>query len=273
MWKTNKLCRWGSGAFDSFDEDLWSVRDGLTFSQNIYLAPQSMSYNGFDIISFNKSMLQNGCYITGIYNEYYIPGKKAYNKFNFNHDYVIFGYDDINRTFKSATYLRNKTYGYFDIAYDDYLSGVIKNDISKTNLNYYKINTDFIPRIDISSIKSKLEDYLFFRRNVNCTVTNEIFGIDVWLELAKYVELAEESLDFRFGRVCMEHHGAMLKRIHTLLKYGHLENYTIAKEYEEIYLKTKTIHKLFIKYNVSKNRELLKKVASLLVTVSMMKDE
>ena len=29
----------------------------------------------------------------------------------------------------------------------------IKNDISKTNLNYYKINTDFIPRIDISSIK------------------------------------------------------------------------------------------------------------------------
>ena len=34
----------------------------------------------------------------------------------------------------------------------------IKNDISKTNLNYYKINTDFIPRIDISSIKSKLEE-------------------------------------------------------------------------------------------------------------------
>lgn len=89
----------------------------------------------------------------------------------------------------------------------------IKNDISKTNLNYYKINTDFIPRIDISSIKSKLEDYLFSRRNVNCTVANEIFGIDVWLELAKYFELVEKSLDFHLGRVCMEHHGAMLKRI------------------------------------------------------------
>lgn len=64
IWLCGKLIncvRWGSGAFDSFDEDLWSVRDGLTFSQNIYSTPQSMSYNGFDIISFNKSMLQNGC--------------------------------------------------------------------------------------------------------------------------------------------------------------------------------------------------------------------
>lgn len=38
--------------------------------------------------------LNQGMYINGTYNEFYVKGKKAYQQYNFNHDYVIFGYDD-----------------------------------------------------------------------------------------------------------------------------------------------------------------------------------
>lgn len=270
IWLCGKLIncvKWSSGVFESFEEDLWSVRDGLMFSQNIYLAPQSLNYSGIDIFTLNKSMLQNGFYITGLYDEYYIPGKNAYNEFNFNHDYVIFGYNDIECTFKSASYLTDKTYGYFNIKYGDYLNAVINNDISQTNLNYYMINSNFRPNIDILSIRIKLEDYLFSRRNASNAISNAVFGIDVWLELAKYVENAEDGLDARFGRFCMEHHGLMFKRIQTLQKNGYFVDETVEKEYEDIYFKTKMVHNLFIKYNVSKNRDLLLRISNILRAV------
>lgn len=270
LWLCNKLINcvnWSSGSFDSFEEDIWSQKEGLTFSQNIYFAPPSILYEGINIIELNKSMLRSGSYVLGAYNEYHIPRKRDYNSTNFNHDYILFGFDDNDCTFKSAAYLEDMSYSLFDIKYEHYLNGVIDNKIKKTYVNYYKIDNTFIPKIDIQFIRQNLENYLSSGRNLNCVSSKEVYGIDVWIELAKYVESAGNILDFRFGRACMEHHGLMLKRIQTLLKNQYIANETIKKEYADIYYKTKIVHNLFIKYNISKERELLKRIISLLKTV------
>lgn len=113
--------------------------------------------------------------------------------------------------------------------------GIIKANI-KTYVNYYKIDDNFIPKIDIQFIRQNLENYLLSRKNLNYVSSKKVYGIDVWIELAKYVESAGDILDFRFGRACMEHHGLMLKRIQTLLKNQYTANETIEKEYTDIYI-------------------------------------
>ena len=60
----------------AYHEGLWSVEEGLTTVQTIKLCPATYEKNGIDIISLNKAMLREGAYIVGIYNEYYIKGKK-----------------------------------------------------------------------------------------------------------------------------------------------------------------------------------------------------
>lgn len=271
IWLCNKLincvCR-KSGAFDSYEEDLWSVRDGLTFSQNIYLTPHSFELDGIDIVEFNKSMLMSGYYITGGYNEYYIPRKVAYKNFDFNHDYVIFGYDEKKKVFKSAAYLNDGSYSCYDIEYNDYFEAVTKNIVNKTSVNYYLINSNYIAQIDIETIKSKLNDYLHSKSNKNESTSGEIFGLSVWDKLSEYVSTVDEELDVRYSRAYMEHHNLMLKRIQTLLKYKYIKNNSLEKEYQDIFSNTRKVQNMFIKYNISKNRDLLSRISDTLRMVT-----
>ena len=58
-------------------------------------------------MALNKEMLDNGHYINGSFNDYYIPRKSAYRQFDFNHDYLLLGYDDERGVFHSVGYLDN----------------------------------------------------------------------------------------------------------------------------------------------------------------------
>lgn len=57
------------------EDDIWSVQDGLTFSQGLWMSPPIFASKGFDLIELNKNMLSNGNYITGTYDQFYIPQK------------------------------------------------------------------------------------------------------------------------------------------------------------------------------------------------------
>lgn len=261
VWLCNKLvnCVYrNSDAFDSLEEDIWSFRDGLTFPQNIYIAPKTISYSGFDLIEFNKTMLDNECYITGAYNEFYIPEKKHYQNNDFNHDYIIFGYDDERKVFKSAAYIKDKTYSFFDLSYENYYLSVVNNKVDKISLNYYRINKDYVPQINIQALKAKLENYLLSRKDGNGSPSNEIYGMNAWNLMAEYVLCANEKLDLRFGRVYMEHRSIMMNRIQILKDLSYIADEGIVDEYRDnVYEKAQGIHHMFIKFNITKDKEYL----------------
>lgn len=274
IWLCNKLinCIYrNSGAFDSFEEDIWSVRDGLTFPQNIYIAPKTIAYSGFDLIEFNKTMIDDECYITGAYNEFYIPEKKHYQKNDFNHDYVIFGYDDDRKVFKSAAYIRDKTYSFFDISYETYYKSVVNNKVDKTSVNYYRINRDYVPKINTQVVKTKLENYLLSRRDSNGSPSNEVYGINAWNILAEYVLCANEKLDLRFGRIYMEHRGIMMNRIQMLYDLSYITDENLVNEYKNnVYEKAQGIHNMFIKFNLVKDRDALQLISKDILEINHM---
>lgn len=264
IWLCNKLfdCVYENGLFDIKDDDLWSIDAGMTCVQNIYVAPESLSFKGMNLIEFNKSMLNKRHYITGTFNEFYIPGKSAYFSYDFNHDYVIFGYDDMKKVFKSAAYLQNRSYSFVDIAYEDYINAVTKNKISKANVDYFLINPAFNPTINVERIISKLKAYIYPPRNNKNA--NSVAGIKVWEKLAEYVLSVEQRIDLRFGRAYMEYHGLTLKRIHILSEYGYINRAEFESGFQQIYSDAVRVHHLFIKYYLNPSRDLLIRISDLI---------
>ena len=262
-WLCNKLinciCR-PNYIFDSLEDDIWSTRDGLTFSQGMWLTPETFATTGFDLIRFNKSMLEKGFYITGTYNEFYIPQKIPYRKVDFNHDYVIFGYDDEIQSFNSAAYLNNEIYSFFDISYDNYYLGVTKNIAEKSGLQFYNINKNYLPKVDICSIKNKIHNYLYSKQDEH----GNFYGIAAWDKLAEYI-FENEELDFRYSRAYMEHRLCMLKRIRKLRELSYIDDASLEIEYfNNVYEKAQCIHNLFIKYNLKRNTNLLLRMEKLI---------
>ncbi|MBE6762499.1 MAG: hypothetical protein E7551_09505 [Ruminococcaceae bacterium] len=276
IWLCNKLINCilrANGTLDSIDDDIWSAKDGLTFMQHFFIKPSLLGAEGLDLIRYNKSMLREGCYITGGYDEFYIPGKHAYKNFHYNHDYVIFGYNEKNRTFQSAAYMMDETYKFFDISYDDYLDAVIKNDGMKTSVNYYVINSGYEAKINILHIKEKLEDYLFSCHNKNFEPRPEIFGLNAWVAFANNILQLEYKADLRSSRCYMEHHKLMFERIKILTESGHISDLNILNEYYEIYQKSIIVHNLFLKYNLSLNKDVLRRISDIINHTTVIEKE
>lgn len=109
---------------------------------------------------------------------------------------MILGYDE-KEIFNSAACLDNKLYTVFDLKYDDYYKGVTRNLASKSGLNFYSINKKYILTINIEKIRNSLSDYLTSRENI----PNNVYGINAWDKLAKYVSMSNVFIDLRYGRV------------------------------------------------------------------------
>lgn len=275
IWLCNKLitCVWRNGCvLDSVDNDIWGTRDGLTFSQDMWVSPQIFLASGFDLIKFIKYMLKNDNYITGGYDEYYIPNKKAFDNFHFSHDYILFGYDDNQRIFKSAAYIKDRTYDYYDISYDDYYNAVTKNQINKTGLNFKKINTRYEPKINIELIISDLENYCCINNSVSDSNT-DIYGIKAFISFSNYILTCEENLDLRFSRGYKEHHFIMFKRFQILKDLNYIKDEQLVRDYEKIYLKTEITHNLFIKYNLTMEKVLLEKISEIILSLVPIESE
>ena len=273
-WLCHKLInpvRWTySGKFDMFDKDMWSVKDGLTTLQSIQLNPASYSNKAIDIIQFNKFMLENNNYINGAYNEFYITGKGAYKSYDFIHDYIIFGYDDNQRVFKSAAYLPQKGYSFFDIKYDDYFDSIVNCDIDSIEIQYHSFNKNFNAAIDYEFIKTELENYLHSKKTANNEYSPDIFGIRVWQEFAEYIlARSDYGIDIRFSRLFFEHKSIMLHRIKTIFDDLNFQDNSLSDTYHKyVYQPAITVHLMCIKYNMKYDTDLLKRISLLIKNIN-----
>ena len=259
IWIANKFIncvyRHKSQSFDIIDDDIWGHRQGLTETQTITIRPEVFSNNLIDLLGLIKFMLKSKYYLTGTFNEYYIPRKKPYKDFDFIHDYILFGYDDSECYFKSAGYIDTQKYENFEIEYDKYLESIYKIGSRRVNLWFHRINTDFEVKFDIEFVVQQMKDYVNSKRSSIVSNNDEIYGISVWDMLAKYIfENEKPFLDLRYTRLFMEHKNLMLSRLNVLFEKGFLNNKNVLKEYGvEIVEQAELVHRLCLKYNLSHN--------------------
>lgn len=263
-WLCGKLidCKYdhAQDKYNLFDSDLWDYAHGVTQTQSFHITPDIFNCDAFDSIGIIRYMLDNGNYVFGLLNEKYLPMKKAYGEYDFVHDFLIYGYDDHQKVFHSAGYTSNGRYELYDMSYTDFLNSMKGFCFSRFAIYFHKIANDYTAKLDVPSIKAKIEKY------VNATDDNggkDLYGIGVWSKLASSIRDKNGSeIDIRFTRCFMEHKALMSHRLHCLADKGILTNKEVAQRYDKSVLPTaEKVHLLSLKYNMKKQEEIRKKIA------------
>ncbi len=112
-----------------------------------------------EIIDLLKANIDVNAYITGNFDEYYIPGMKAYQNYHFKHNYMLYGYDDSKEVFYTAGYNKQQQWTHYQLSYQDYLNSLIKDPeiIRPTN---YIVNTYYDEELDAKTIRKGILAYL-----------------------------------------------------------------------------------------------------------------
>ncbi len=229
-----------------------------------------------DIVEFIMNAIDKNYYVDICLNEYFIPIKRAYNKFDCPHDNLIYGYDKKKSIFYVAGYIQKfddlfvGTYGVFQITFNE-LYAAYKNC---PYLEWYKSiylysaeshgGTTEKYIFDIKMMKNSLESYLHCENslhnysNVQPRTIRFSFGFDVYKDLLNNLDMGYYSNDIRPLGLLVEHKKCMANRI----KYLHQNNYLIKSEYalldtyiSEIYKCTLKARNLQLKYMIRGDTE------------------
>lgn len=107
-----------------------------------------------------------------------------------------------------------------------------------------------------------MNDYLNSTHKQHAMEKEKYYGITVWNTFAKYVlENQDVYLDLRYSRAFKEHKNIMLNRLQVLHDEGYMQCQSLVTDYQtEIVSQANLIHSLCIKYNLSHNEDIKRRM-------------
>ena len=253
--------------FDFAINDVWGVNEGIVMQQLFYLKKEVIELSNIDLIEFFKIVIDNNCYIHGTYNEKYIPQKRAYNKEDYYHDFLIIGYDD--KFFVSAGFIANGRFEKYYIPHQNFVDSLYNVSRPRIDLNFFSYNKDRVPSCNCKRMIDDMEKYIatanYFE---NPTPDKTSYGISSIMRLKDFfineVEKKGDScIDMRYSRVLYEH-----KWMLTQLVEVFLDDDINKAEYRALsarnFDRAKLVHMLGLKMLISKNAELICNISLLI---------
>ncbi len=223
-----------------------------------------------DIIDRIVRWIDNGVYVYGVFNEMYIPHKKAYGVQNFNHGYLIYGYDNAEKIFFAIGYTDNQKFEKYTIAYDDYFNSIEHIDNPSFSSKYLDRNREY--KFDLYKMYWELQDYLRSEYTVNNQQNkqpDEIYGVDANWVFQRYVLNIKKYcgyLDPRHSRLFFENKEFMLKRLQYIHQNGFVNDYT--EQYSSIVEESKKVHLHFLKYKLKPDEKTLHSISDMLIRIN-----
>lgn len=169
-----------------------------------------------------KRLLDKGYYVyfSGI-DDFYMPGKSWYQERHFDHDGMIFGYNDTNKTYDIYAYNQSWLYTSFTIPQRSFVQSLHSKHhyVEYATLNGVKPKKEQV-ELDIPKIKKGLNEYLdssWYKYPPN--IDEPVYGIVVHDYLSMYMykllsnAFPHERIDRRVYRAIWEHKNVMLQRI------------------------------------------------------------
>lgn len=216
-----------------------------------------------ELITFVKKRIDAGVYVSGNWNEFFIPEKENYQKKEYVRNYLLYGYDDEAQAFSSAGYVGYNIWKEFTVSYDDFLNSLFLERGSYC-FNLYQYNRNFNKGIDCERIAADFNGYVHSRPWKD---TKDIFGIDgIEAYFRNFILFTD-----RAGMAVLppmqalyEHKDMMARR----LTYMAQENFIIVPEssLKEIAELPKLYRHLInrgIKYNLTGRREVLDEITDM----------
>lgn len=182
--------------------------------------------------------IQDSVYMQFLLNERYIPGSESYQKQDYIHENLIFGYDEINKTYHMLHVMKGKPV-ILTICESDLEEALTENDVIGF-LFQPDHNAYFL---DILHIYNRIEDYLSgcntsMRHGYIAETVDGAFGIRIYDSMLENSEGRNALLnDVRVSYLLYEHKKCMQMRFEYLYEWGLIPKY----EYSTIESDMKTI--------------------------------
>ncbi len=188
------------------------------------------------IVKRLKKELDKGNYAFIYLDEYYISSKKAYMRYPFRHQSLIYGYYENEQIFNAIAFDKSGHYAELKYSYDEvkkaYVSGVNCADnliIEPFGVAFLKVKPRFSHKISLKNVIGSLYDYInesfprdYRYTHANLTINRKTvpqtqlldaeFGLKVAREMANFYEQCAEA-EFDFGH---------FKRVHFLYEHAQM---------------------------------------------------
>lgn len=222
-------------------------------------------YNGKYIFDFFEDIISSGDYITGIFNERYIPEMSAYNNYDYHHTYLLYGFDRTNREFYSAGFLKNNQYEKYSIRYNDLYKSVCETTQTSIRIDALKYDQSAEYVVNYPRILQVFEDYINSENNMRSGYPEEeLFGLDALRALTRYYSewILNDSgrFDIRYTRGLADSKRITALAIRYLFKYFNLPDIEYAKSAEQVSKYASLIYNLGLKYNLTGKKDGLSRV-------------
>ncbi|MBQ9121667.1 MAG: hypothetical protein IJY12_04850 [Clostridia bacterium] len=249
----NCYFRYKRPKFELFTLDPWGEGAGVNLSESIRLTPEMFDKLAIDPLQTVKTLLDNGCYVHGSWNEKYIPAKRAYGQTDRMHDYMLIGYEEAERIFYSVGYTKRDRYEEFTVTFEEYADSLRNSKNRCIDLNTCRFCADGDFSLNKEGLLQELSDYIA-STNTQTLHSGRAYGLSGIRALKQYVAENEGAVDIRYTRLLMEHKALMQLRMDYLCGTTHA---ALSESYRTVSRTAKQLYLLSIKYNMIHKKEVL----------------
>lgn len=248
--------------FYQHPEDGWFEECGLIKHES-YVCRDKTKECVQEAIKEARRKLSNGQYVYAAPNEGYISAVSQGKKYDFDHECLLYGFDDDAGVYMSAGYI-NRMYVPYTIPYDEYEAALLNMQNSVVELLFYSVNKTYtFPGINAKNVADRLSEYynsyipeFLSRQELSQYISSGMlkFGHNAWKELAIYLEdigNGHKQVDMRYTRSFMDHKQLMKIRIDKLYEKGFISDNALVQAASECYSKAQSAMSLAMKYNIT----------------------
>lgn len=156
-----------------------------------YLSNDILNKNNINIINYIENAIKSDKYLYLCLDEYYIPKRKAYNKYHFYHDVLVYGLDSQNEIFYLCGYDDNMNFNFSECSYSN------MKDASPNNIELLSINKNYNYNINYDIIKYNINGLInyneFGRFNSKFYDDRRIYGLGAVYKLKEYLNQIIET--------------------------------------------------------------------------------
>ena len=226
-----------------------------------------------DIIDLLRNSIDMNIPINVHLNEFYVENRAAFGCAKYDHENLLFGYDDAEQVF----YLQGYDSGALrrtKIKYENFMQAFDTSDYPDTITLLRPNVLGFVYKLDINTVVDSLEEYLssYDSRKSNQRIMQDgmhiVFGHSIYNNiLCNDTNMSILLQDQRITHFLYEHKGLMALRVEYLHAKGYIPTAdypSIAAAFNKITFLALTLRNLVIKNMISKNEKNVLRIADLL---------
>lgn len=234
------------------EDDNGSMAINLTSYQFIELSKKTYR-EVIDIPLLFKNIISSGYYINGSFCAKSISDEYLCNSLDGKGDYVMTGYDDLQKVFILKGFNNHNKLKTFYVSYELFISVLLEIQRKVIRLHIWNFNSIEELSVDCNKLAMQLGEYI--NSSSNSGLKNRIYGVDAIKKLCDNIELqiySKRSVDELFIKNIFEHKWFMFERIKYLAQMQYID-IKYMRSFDSIYHSFSESLSSLKKYNEAKD--------------------